>query len=316
MISYTIGLDLGGTKLASSLVRSDGKMISSQKDSVVALKALENVKKSQALMIELMIQHCLFYFKNFPEFTNSKKFKGIGLASAGPLNVEKGELIDPSNFPLWKKFTIVKKLEEALKKSKRPSKVYFQNDAVAAALAEGWTGAAKGLSSYAVITVGTGIGTGVIFNHRPVQSRGMGSEFGHLIVDQSGSTSFYRKTVEGIASGTALVQRANTEFNFPCQQVEEIVDALSVRPDLLKLFEDAAVALASLCFNLSIGFNLEKILFSGGLSQVSHLYMDRLHEKYKENINSFNTSFKAPLQMAKTGNRAGTLGAARLPYLI
>ncbi|HPI41582.1 MAG TPA: ROK family protein [Pseudobdellovibrionaceae bacterium] len=312
---YSIGIDLGGTKVASALVRSDGKIISYLKDSVLEIKSIQEARLSQKKMIQLMVSHCQKHLDKNSRLVTSHKLKGIGLASAGPLNVKSGELIYPSNFPNWKKFPIVADLKKELKAQNLTSKVFFQNDAVASALAEGWTGGAKNLNSYAVITIGTGIGTGVIFNQKPVQSEGMGSEFGHLIVSQFDNSSFYKKTVEGLASGTALVKRANEEFNFKCTQVEDIILALKTRPDLKALFNDMSISLAALCYNLSIGFHLEKILFSGGLSKVNSLYLPKTRIIYKENINLFNKSFLTSLSLAKTGNKSGVIGSARLPYL-
>lgn len=315
MNTCTLGYDLGGTKLASALVDSNGKILSYFKSSVLEIKSLTKASQSQNQLIQMMWEHFLFHENKSPHLFKSKKFLGIGLASAGPLNVETGELIYPANFPNWKKFKIIESFKKKLHKEKKKFPVYFQNDAVASALAEGWVGGAQGLSSYVVITVGTGIGTGVIFRNQPVQFSGMGSEFGHLIVNQTNPTSFYQRTVEGISSGTALVQRANKEFHFHCQQVEEIVEALPLKPELQLLFDDAALALASLCYNLSIGFHLEKIFFSGGMSQISYLFLDKVKKNYDEQVRSFNASFKAPLLLAKTGNRSGAIGAARLPYL-
>lgn len=94
------------------------------------------------------------------------------------------------------------------------------------------------------------------------------------------------------------------------QSVEELVD----NPAAQVLFDDAADALAALCYNLSIGFNLEKILFSGGLIKVRHLYWNRLKNRYQLLVNEFNPEFRCPLQVAKCLNQAGVIGAARLPY--
>ncbi|MCX7977556.1 MAG: ROK family protein [Bdellovibrionaceae bacterium] len=313
---FSIGLDLGGTKLAAALVDSNGVIIDHVKVPV-DMNREGAASKTQKRILILMTDIVAGFVRRFPSETSPSHFWGIGLASAGPLNSETGTLIYPVNFPGWKIVPIQRLLSSRLKKSRLPHTIFFQNDAVAAALAEGWIGAAKSMKSYAVITVGTGIGTGVIFNSRPVQTSGMGSEFGHLLVDLFG----YRKekipahhTIEGIASGTALVRRAK-DLGFNVSGVEALVEKTRTQPKLLTLFDDMSLALAALCYNLSIGFNLQGLFFSGGLTKISSLFFPRTKSEYKNLIRRFNPRFEAKISLAKTGNKAGVVGAAYLPHL-
>jgi glucokinase len=314
-MSYTVGLDLGGTKLAAALVDSRGKIISFKKQSILNLKST-TPHKAQNGIVNLMVQMIAeLKSENLSLF---KKLKGVGLASAGPLNVEKGILINPANFSGWKTVPIQEMLSAALKKNHLPHQVYFQNDAIAAALAEGWIGGAKGLKNFAVVTVGTGIGSGVIFNKRPLQFNGMGSEFGHIIVENSkieSASKLHFFTVEGIASGTAILRRA-IHLGFKGFSIEELVSEMnSGKTQYHALFDDAADALAGLCYNLSIGLNLEAILFSGGLIKIRNLYFDRMKKRYAELIKEMNPAFQCPVQIAKCLNKAGVIGAAHLPYM-
>lgn len=318
-LTYTIGLDLGGTKLATALVDSRGKIIEYNKYPL-ELKKTKTPEEAQKKVISFMQTACEDYKRRYPVETSSKNFIGIGLASAGPLNVSKGELIDPSNFIGWKRFKIVNELKKSLKKSRWLPDIYFQNDAIAAAFAEKWIGSAKSCQSFIVITVGTGIGTGVIFNGVPCQTAGMGSEWGHLLIDVRGlqkttEASIAEHTVEGIASGTALIKRANA-LGFKGNSVEELVAENSVTHQYHFLFEDMAWALASLCYNLSMGFHLDKILFSGGLIKIKNLYWNQTKKIYDDLIRQKNPSFRAPISVAKAGNKAGVIGAASLPFLL
>ncbi|GIL16825.1 MAG: glucokinase [Oligoflexia bacterium] len=315
---FSVGIDLGGTKLAAALVDQKGEILAFHKESILDLKSIKNPKQGQKKVVDLMVEMTSQFQKRFPEAFQKSKFAGVGLASAGPLNVEKGSLIHPVNFPGWKIVPIQKMLSEALKKKKLPSNVAFQNDAIAASLAEGWNGGAKGLQSYAAVTIGTGIGTGVIFNGQPCQTHGMGAEFGHLIAQNQfikSAEDLPNHTIEGIASGTGILRRAKAE-GFTGENIEELVQALEQgQSQYQALFDDAADTLAALCYNLSIGFNLEKILFSGGLIKVRHLYFDRLKARYQMLIQKMNPEFQCPLVVAKHLNQAGVLGAAYLPYL-
>ena len=256
--------------------------------------------------------------KEFPSSFQAPHFAGVGLASAGPMNVDKGILLNPTNFPGWKTAPLQKDLTDVLRRQRIKGPVAFQNDAIAAALAEGWVGGAKNLKSFAVVTIGTGIGSGVIFHGKPVQTNGMGSEFGHLVIQNNlikTAKDLRNNTVEGIASGTGILRRAKAS-GFKGNSIEELVQALEGGEKKYQIyFDDAADALAALCYNLSIGFNLEKILFSGGLIKVRSLYFDRMKKHYLDLVNEMNPYFRCPLQVAQGLNQAGVLGAAYLPYL-
>lgn len=315
---FTIGIDLGGTKLASALIDQNGNIIDYIK-MPVEMKKEKSPLKTQKRIISLMNDVCNDFKNRYPKECSSKYFKGIGLASAGPLNAITGELINPVNYPGWKTVPILKMLQEEVLGSKFKTKVFFQNDAIAAALAEGWIGGAKKMKTYAIVTVGTGIGTGVIFNDKPCQNRGMGSEFGHLLVNIQDLSSKMNKrhfhTVEGIASGTGLQRRAN-EIGAGIKSVEELVELYKADKKKYQfLFDDMSFALASLCYNLSIGLNLEGIFISGGLIKVKELYFSQMKKHYNELITDFNRNYKCSIEVAKTLNNAGVIGAGFLPYL-
>ncbi|MEK6628460.1 MAG: ROK family protein [Bdellovibrionota bacterium] len=317
-LKYSIGLDLGGTKLATALVDSRGNILEYNKFPLEINKT-KSPQEAKKKVISFMQSACEDYKRRYPTQTSAKNFMGIGLASAGPLNIKTGELIDPSNFKDWKRFKIVQELTSALKKINWQPKIYFQNDAIASAFAEKWIGAAKNCKSFVVVTVGTGIGTGVIFNGLPCQTEGMGSEWGHLLVDVKGmqqhKSMITEHTVEGIASGTALLKRAKA-LGFKGSSVEELVVENEQTTQYKILFDDMAWALAALCYSLSMGFHFDKILFSGGLIKIKHLYWEQTKKIYSDMIRQRNPAFLAPIAVAKAGNKAGVVGAASLPYLL
>ncbi len=308
-MSWLLGFDLGGTKLATAIVSDKGKI--AQQDAIkLELEKYPTPKSSQQRVLSLM-KDCVVAAKKY-------KIKAIGVASAGPMNVDKGELIEPTNFRGWKKFAIVKELKNELKKAKVNLPIYFQNDAMAAALGEGWVGGAKGLHTYVVITLGTGIGTGMIYKGHPAQTGGMGGEWGLQIIDKTNikfGESHHMQTVEGFACGPAIVKRA-AWMGFRGHRIEELVAAInSGENQYRQLFSDAAKGLAVLCYNLSLGFNPQKILFSGGLINIKELFWEELQKRYEELLTPNYLSFRTPLAIAKLGTKAGVIGAARLPLL-
>ncbi|QDK36755.1 ROK family protein [Bdellovibrio sp. NC01] len=313
--TYTIGFDLGGTKLAAALLTDKGEMLDFVKVPV-DMKRENSAAKTQKRVIQLMADIALDFKKRFPKETSASVFKGIGLASAGPLNAAEGKLINPVNYPGWKIVPIRDLVEKEINKQGFKTKVFFQHDATAAALAEGWVGGAKGMASFAVVSIGTGIGSGIIFNHFPCQSQGMGSECGHLIADfnklKNNPDKLHHCTVEGIASGTGLLRRAR-EMGFTGNSVEELVE--SKDPKYNVLYADMAWALATLCYDLSLTFNLEKIFISGGLIKIKHLYLKELKANYSKMIRQLNPMFECKIEIAKSKNHAGVLGAGYLPHL-
>ncbi len=313
-MKYTIGFDLGGTKLAAALVREDGKILNYVKVPV-NMKGAGSPENAQKTVIQLIADLACDLKNRFPKECSASNFQGIGLASAGPMNVEKGILINPVNYPGWKVFPLLKKAEDKIRKSGFKTKVHFQNDAIAAALAEGWVGGAKKMDSYAVVTIGTGIGSGLIVNGRPCQTKGAGSEFGHLLISlpdiKQRPKNLSHYTVEGIASGTGLLRRAK-ERGFKGNSVEELV--LLRGSKFQDLFDDMAWALAILCYNLSIGFNLDGIFLSGGLIKIEELFFKETVQHYKKLMTQFNPMFETSIKIAKTKTQAGVLGAAYLPW--
>jgi glucokinase len=302
-MKYSIGFDLGGTKLASALLNQNGAIIEYSKIPT-QMKRDPSAKATQKRIIELISDIALDFKARYPKECSSKNFVGIGLASAGPMNIEKGVLLNPINFPGWGVVPIQKLVSSEINKRGFKTKIHFQNDAMAAAFSELWVGRAKKLKSFALITVGTGIGTGVIFNGKPCQSEGMGSEFGHILIKD-------HLTVEQLASGTGLLRQA-ANLGFQGDSIEQLILENDRKYDFL--FEQMSESLAVLCYNLSIGFNLQGIFISGGLIKIKNLFFQQMQKKYQNLIMGFNPNYKCPIQIAKTKNKAGVIGAGYLPF--
>lgn len=323
---YTIGIDLGGTKLATALVDSSGQILAETKLPTVPQELLSYgpnekippsvVRRHIEYVVDTMAESAVEVLERAPQ---KQKLLGIGLASAGPMNIEKGTLDHPTNIRGWKVVPLVDLLRKALIKRKIRVPVAFQNDAIAAALGEGWVGSAKGCETYVVVTVGTGIGTGVIFNGRPAQSRGMGSEWGHMFVDCRGlmkeSRNYEYHTAEGYASGQWLMIRAK-DRGFKGERASDLAEAARAGDPLaIELFKESSEALASLFCTLSLGFHVEKIIISGGLLAIRDCFLPNAITLYQNIMNSRFADFLAPVRIAKLGTRAGVIGAARLPRL-
>ena len=146
---YAVGVDLGGTKVKLGIVSSEGRII--KKISVPTL-AEEGVEKSIA-QIKKGIHQLL---KN-----NKKKIIGIGIGSPGVVSLKKGTVENPPNLPGWQRVHLGKIIN---KEFNLPT--FVENDANAAAIGELIYGAGKELNSFIMVTLGTGVGGGIIYNKK------------------------------------------------------------------------------------------------------------------------------------------------------
>lgn len=331
---FTIGLDLGGTKVAVALIDNTGRIITQTSRIVTppSMPQLDPRDPYQPTALEVR-KHVDYVAASMAEAVHQvseglapserRRIRGLGLASAGPMDIRKGLLIEVSNMKGWKKVPIVQKLKEAcLREDLRAfvtKPIGFQNDAIAAALGEGWIGLAKKSQTYVMITVGTGIGTGVILNGKPAQSQGMGSEWGHIIGDVRGfskrANRAYDSEVEGIASGTGLVRQAKLR-GWGFENAHQIAEAAREGDKrALELFTQCSEALAGLFYTLSLGFNPEVFAVSGGMLGISEFFLPQAIAIYQEGIRSKYPAFEKPIRVSKLGTKAGVIGAARLPRL-
>jgi fructokinase len=223
----------------------------------------------------------------------------LGIASFGPLDLARGTLVKTTKQG-WSGANLI----EALARDGEPAAL--DTDVNAAALAEGRWGAAKGLRSYAYITVGTGVGVGSIVGGVPVAGLGH-SEAGHLRVprlegdDWPGACIFHGACVEGLASGPAIAARAGG----PADRL----------PAESPVWQSVAHALAMLIHNLMLTVVPERIVLGGGVVLGHPELFQRISAELARSINGY--AFAPPdladfLVLPGLAGRAGPLGAIAL----
>lgn len=316
---YSIGIDLGGTKISAAIVDNKGKILHSLRRPTRA-HDFPQVKAAQKYLRQALVELIVQLIND----CKPKKVHGIGISAAGPLDIVSGTLIHPTNFPGWKVFPLVEFLRLDLRKNKINIPIAIQNDAMAAAIGEGWTGAARGKQNYAVITIGTGVGTGVIHRGEPTQFKGMGGEWGHQLISLPDLAYLEEKSpahpggahhafsIEGYLSGTGIMAKAKAQ-NLSASSLEELLEKYKNDPRLQAIFSHAGLALGILCYNLSLGLRLEKILIGGGMAKIHSLYLPQAKSFYAHAIKE-RPGFHAQIGLASLGNSAGLVGAARLLY--
>jgi glucokinase len=168
---YLIGADLGGTWIRVVLSDHRGNFIE---------KVSEEVDRSSSSAISKQIIR-LARSMCKKHRVDIKNLRGVGVASAGPMNQEKGVLLKPPNLP-FERIPLTKPISDQLG---RPA--YLINDCAGAVLGENTFGAGRGLANHVYITISTGIGGGAIVNGTLLLGKdGNGHEVGHFVIDYSG----------------------------------------------------------------------------------------------------------------------------------
>lgn len=196
-----MGVDVGGTKVAVGLVDAQGKILTSLRKPMVATgDAYEGLASVTGAIDALLAAN--------PEAAAS--IRGVGICAPGPLDPFTGVVVNPPNLKCWRNFPLG---EEIAKRYRVPVKV--DNDANAAALAEFLWGAGRGYKVVFYATIGTGIGTGIIFDGKIYHGRtGAAAEGGHVSIDYRGPVCGCGKNgcVEILAAGPAIARRARAKF--------------------------------------------------------------------------------------------------------
>ncbi|MCD6469192.1 ROK family protein [Candidatus Bathyarchaeota archaeon] len=166
-----IGIDLGGTNVRVALGNSDGRILKKIYEKTDKSRGPEGISKQIIRMINSLVS----------EETSIKKIEGIGIGSAGPLDIKKGGLMKPTNFP-FDFVPLVKPLEEEY-----GLPTYLLNDCVAAVIGEKHFGLGRNHDNLVYITISTGIGGGIyVDEHLLIGKDGNAHEIGHFTIDFEG----------------------------------------------------------------------------------------------------------------------------------
>lgn len=170
-MAYVIGMDLGGTFIKAAALDPNGNV-----------NARSRVPTEVKGGREKVVANMLTIVKDLEREMGGKTPTGLGVGVPGVLDLEGGIVIKSPNFPDWNGFPLREKLLKTL-----PYPVVLENDANAAAVGEQWLGAGRGEASFLFITLGTGVGGGLIINGALWKgTKGKAGEFGHLVVEPDG----------------------------------------------------------------------------------------------------------------------------------
>lgn len=195
---FSIGVDLGGTNIKIGMVSSDGRIISKTSLKTESEKGPKHVINQIIDGIKILND------------SRKIKIKGIGVGFPGTVSTKTGLVESPPNLPGWGKVDLRKKIEKEFK-----VKVYIENDANAAAIGEMIFGAGKKFDSFVMVTLGTGVGGGIVINKKIFHGEtGAAGELGHVIIDLKGPHCNCGSIgcVEAYAGNNYLKTRVRTEL--------------------------------------------------------------------------------------------------------
>jgi glucokinase len=197
-----LGVDIGGTKVAAGLVNASGEIFCQTRRPMVAGEASAGL----AAVISAIeaVQSALAGSEE------KAAISGIGICAPGPLDPRTGVVINPPNLPGWRNFPLAAEVGRIC-----GIPVRLDNDGNAAALAEALWGAGRGFHNVFCATLGTGVGTGVVFDGKIYHGRtGAAAEGGHNTIDYRGPQCGCGKRgcIEVFASGPAIARRAGEKI--------------------------------------------------------------------------------------------------------
>lgn len=310
-----IGIDLGGTTVKFAILTEEGDI---QFKWSIATDIQYEGKNIVPNIIESIIHHLDLYG------LSSNDFLGIGMGSPGSVDCKKGTVIGAYNLN-WKTLQPVKEMIEA----GTGIPFYIDNDANAAALGERWKGAGEGSANVIFVTLGTGVGGGVIAEGNLIHGQvGAAGEIGHIIVDPDGyqCTCGNQGCLETVASATGVVRLARDlaeKFSSESELKQLIDDGQEItskavfdyakRGDKLAdmIVDKVYFYLGLACGNMANILNPDSIVIGGGVSAAGDMLVKGV-EKYFNRFAFPQVQTSTKIKLAQLGNDAGVIGAASL----
>lgn len=314
---YFIGVDLGGTNIAVGVVNEVGELL-------VKHSVPTNPSRGFMSVVKDMADACITVADKVG--LTMDDIESIGIGVPGAVDANEKSVILAVNLD-WRGVPLGDELNKYLDKP-----VFLGNDADCAALGETYSGCAKGCSSAVMITLGTGIGGGIIMNKKIFCGcDGKGTEPGHTFFIFGGDTCGCGKKgcFEAYASVTALIrQTKRAMLENPDSKMWDCcnknIEAVNGRTsfDAAKLDDEAAKAVvdqyityvAAGTAGLVNSFRPEIVIIGGGVSNEGAYLLDPLNEKMKEYIYGTELIDYPKAVKATLGNDAGIIGAALLGY--
>jgi glucokinase len=310
-----LGVDVGGTKVAAGLVNSSGEVLARSRTRMVPRRSAEEGLRAVFAAIDLLLRD-----------KRARVARAIGISVPGWVDADKGAVLSATNIPCWRDFPLAREIAKRYALRAR-----IGNDGNVAALAEAVWGAGAGYRNVFYATLGTGIGAGIVIDHRIYLGRtGAAGEGGHMTIDFRGPLCGCGKRgcIEAFASGTAIGRRAQQRLleggakesetlELADGKIEavtcEIVSKAAARGDkfAVQILKEAAEHLAIWLGNVIELLEPDVIVIGGGIGPLMMSYVGQIREAL--DTWAINPRWREiPIVGAKYGAESAMVGAAAL----
>lgn len=308
MSQYVFGVDIGGTTVKLGFFDVEGNLLDKWEIPTRTQEGGSLILPDIADSIQRKLNE-----KNIAP----KEVIGVGVGAPGPIDAQ-GVVHKAVNLG-WGVFSIKETLEEILKMP-----VMAGNDANVAALGEMWKGGGQGSNDLIVVTLGTGVGGGIIIGGKMLTgATGAGGEIGHIHVEDAetdkcgcGNTG----CLEQYASATGVTRLANRKLKNSSKDsvlrggevsAKTVFDAVKAKDELaMEVAEEFGKYLGECLAAIACVVNPEAIVIGGGVSKAGEILIDYIKPYYEEKV--FHGSRNVKFSLATLGNDAGIYGAAKL----
>ncbi|MFJ9501926.1 ROK family glucokinase [Brevibacillus centrosporus] len=316
MQQIIVGVDVGGTAIKMALITPDGELVAKTQEPTPVAQGEDGVLQKIAEMADaLLAQH---------EYSKAQTL-GIGVGVPGPIDAKNGIVMQAVNLH-WRKPVPLREKLKAL----TGLPVAVENDANMAALGEMWQGAGQGAEDLVAITLGTGVGGGIIVHGNVVHGiNGVGGEIGHITMTPGGgSICNCGKTgcLETYTSATAIIREgklAATNGTSPALaaalaqhgelKAKDVLDAAKEGDTAsLAIVEQATLYLGLALSHLAILLNPAKIVIGGGVAAAGEFLFSRVRESFARFVPFTYVVESTQIVAATLGNDAGVYGAGWL----
>jgi glucokinase len=339
MNKFSIGVDLGGTNLRIAAVDEQGALVEKVTLGTKVSRGREHVIGDMCDAIQRMAD----------KFKDTAPLLGIGIGVPGIIDMQTGLVRESPNLPDWVDYPARAAIEQRLK-----TVVILENDANVAALGEKWLGAAKDFSDMAMLTLGTGVGGGLVIGGAIWRgANGMAGEFGHTTVEPDGqlcgcgnrgcleqyasATAVVRMAREAIAKNPAcaLASAASSDPEFSAKSIYNL--AIQGDEDARRIFRYVGRCLGIVLSSMVNSLNLPIYVIGGGASSAWEAFAPSIFDELRSRCMVYAATaphdaagankgasahveagpgHKTIITRALLGSDAGLYGAARLPMIV
>lgn len=313
MSRYIVGVDLGGTNIKSAIVSEEKKIIVKTSVPTPTQEGPKAIMDAMAFVVRDLMNK---------EGITTQDILAVGIGAPGPMNWQTGVVYSPPNLPGWHNVPLADEMQKRLNVP-----CYIENDANAACFGEYWLGAGQGCECIAVLTLGTGVGGGIVVFKKLLRGiDGTAGELGHLKVQRDGRlcgcgskgcleayasvTGMVRTAQEAIEKGKKTILTEMCNNNIQSITGKMIFQAVEKGDELAKeVFHETAVWLGLGIASIVNMLNPERVILCGGMIAAGDVLFNPVRETVMKN------AFEVPAKRceivpAGLGEDSGVFGCA------